>query len=308
MGSSFTDSSSSSSSGNQHTNLEKIENYFKTISYRECLEVSASFNSRLSMERRMRLPFLDPQTGVAQRHCALLRKAKHRMPPMRCGQIYSFPALRWRKTRRQYLIDTTPMMSSSSQVLAIAPEEHVMGLDSSGGFLNDDNSNTSFLERSQTDVSLDGGDHNSRDTNNNSREELSRDWLYDDPENDFETLSEPKSPDDEYDYDPRYGNKKRLKKTTKKEPKSKKSHTPPFGSGSETRRKSAKDPSQTPKKSSTENGSAEKHSGRPRKKRATGANKKNLAEPPSFESAAAAVVMDEISFDSRDFEPYPPFV
>lgn len=39
------------------------------------------------------------------------------------------------------------------------------------------------------------------------------DWLYDEYTNEIDGLEEPKSPvDDEYDYDPRYGNKKRRKR------------------------------------------------------------------------------------------------
>lgn len=38
-------------------------------------------------------------------------------------------------------------------------------------------------------------------------------WLYDEYTNEIDGLEEPKSPiDDEYDYDPRYGNKKRRKR------------------------------------------------------------------------------------------------
>lgn len=47
-------------------NLEKIENFLNDSTYRETIEYSANFNTRLCSERRLRLPFLDPQTGVAQ--------------------------------------------------------------------------------------------------------------------------------------------------------------------------------------------------------------------------------------------------
>lgn len=48
-------------------------------------------------------------------------------------------------------------------------------------------------------------------------------WFYDEYTNEMDGLEEPKSPvDDEYDYDPRYGNKKRRKRrqTTQKLPRS----------------------------------------------------------------------------------------
>lgn len=102
------------------SNLDKIESYFNTSSYRESLEISATFNSRLSLERRLRLPFLDPQTGVAQRHCNLYVKAKQRMPGLRNGQIYTFPAARWRKPKRQYLTNMmTDFESAAHQALSI---------------------------------------------------------------------------------------------------------------------------------------------------------------------------------------------
>ena len=46
----------------------------------DVLEQTASFNSRLTLERKMRLPFLDSQTGVAQRHTNLFHPYRHRQP------------------------------------------------------------------------------------------------------------------------------------------------------------------------------------------------------------------------------------
>lgn len=45
------------------------------------------------------------------------------------------------------------------------------------------------------------------------KEELPREWFYDEYTNEVDGLEEPKSPvDDEYDYDPRYGSKKRRRR------------------------------------------------------------------------------------------------
>lgn len=45
------------------------------------------------------------------------------------------------------------------------------------------------------------------------KEELPKEWFYDDYTNEIDGLEDPKSPvDDEYDYDPRYGNKKRRRR------------------------------------------------------------------------------------------------
>lgn len=308
------------------SNLEKIESYFNTSSYRESLEISATFNSRLSMERRHRLPFLDPQTGVAQRHCNLYMKAKQRLPGLRSGQMYSFPATRWRKPKRQYLAnmmtDIESVIAQQTQVIPSSSNNiiptSVIGLGvTSGGFLvsaHDDNSNSNasfLLDKStvQSDSGLvfDNAD-NSRDTNNNSSKEeiLQRDWIYDDMENDFDTFSEPKSPDDEYDYDPRYGQKKRGRKPGKKEPKGKKgnSSTSAFGSfdfnsstgtGTTTTkgtRGRAKDSGATSTPKKGESGTER----RTRRKNAGTGGKKKFIEPPSFESAAAG--FEDLSYGS----------
>lgn len=336
--------------------MEKIESYFSTSTYQETVSVSANFNSRLSNERRLRLPFLDPQTGVAQRHSALYMKPKHRMPGHQTGQIYTYPAKRWRKSKRQYLTNmmTNVVLHQQTSSSNNFPASALMGSSSFGGgassnhlhhhlfgstatagitsggslvsqFDENSNSNTSLLlEKSLGDAALDG-DTNSRDTNNNSKEELSKDWLYDDMDNDFDTFSEPKSPpDDEYDYDPnpKYGNKKKAKKAPKKEAKVKKSAASNFDfngghatSGTGKRGRAAKDTNgTTPKKAAVEGGSDR---GKRRKAKEANGNatgpKKKFEEPPSFESAAAAID-DQGSFgsttngfengDLRTYRPY----
>jgi len=87
-------------------NFEKIQNFLNDKEkYKEILENSENFNTRLCIERRLRMPFLDPQTGVAQTHCSLFMKKKQRMPGLRHGQIYTYPSSRWRKPKRQYLLN-----------------------------------------------------------------------------------------------------------------------------------------------------------------------------------------------------------
>ncbi|GFR66277.1 zinc finger protein neuro-d4 [Elysia marginata] len=68
--------------------------------YMDVLEQTASFNSRLTLERKMRLPFLDSQTGVAQRHTNLFHPYRHRQPGEKEGQLYSYPAKKWKKKKR----------------------------------------------------------------------------------------------------------------------------------------------------------------------------------------------------------------
>ena len=48
--------------------------------YKESVEQTMSYNARLSAERRLRLPFIDSQTGVAQNHSQLFKHKKLRGP------------------------------------------------------------------------------------------------------------------------------------------------------------------------------------------------------------------------------------
>ncbi|CAG9124652.1 unnamed protein product [Plutella xylostella] len=76
-------------------NLAKIESFLNDPSYKEIIENSSTFNSRLCAERRMRMPFIDTQTGVAQSHCNLFMTKKQRMPGLKEGQVYSYPSQRY---------------------------------------------------------------------------------------------------------------------------------------------------------------------------------------------------------------------
>ncbi|KAK3919097.1 Zinc finger protein neuro-d4 [Frankliniella fusca] len=83
--------------------LEKIESFLNDSQYRETVESSVNYNTRLCIERRLRMPFLDSQTGVAQNHSNLFMTSRQRLPGFLQGQIYTYPSKRWRKRRRQYL-------------------------------------------------------------------------------------------------------------------------------------------------------------------------------------------------------------
>lgn len=85
--------------------------------YREILESAANYNTRLCIERRLRLPFLDSQTGVAQNHSALYMNKRQRMPGTIPGQIYTYPRPRWRKKRRQYLSMSSRAFSRAAEAL-----------------------------------------------------------------------------------------------------------------------------------------------------------------------------------------------
>jgi len=83
--------------------VKKLEKFLNTNKYKELAESTMSFNRKLNEERKTRLPYVDSQTGVAQRHFNCLKRSQDRMPGLREGQIVSYPQKRWAKKRYQYL-------------------------------------------------------------------------------------------------------------------------------------------------------------------------------------------------------------
>lgn len=296
-------------------NLEKIENFLKDSTYRETIEVSANFNTRLCIERRLRLPFLDPQTGVAQNHSNLFMDKRQRMPGFRQGQIYTYPAARWRKSRRQYLskmyrFPDRPFQAlrkeesvslaipsgagnaaaaAAASAAAAAAAAAVVAVPLPPTLPPEPDFNGALLEESSS-LGGAGDTSDSKDSQQHLKEELPKEWFYDDMDiNEIDSLEEPKSPaDDEYDYDPRYGNKKRRKRRPGK--------------------KSLGTPTETSRKSRSSGGgggaSGSRGGGRGRRKAPKDATSRLLdppspigTEPPSFETAAAAV--GEIAADDH---------
>uniref|UniRef100_H2YRX5 Uncharacterized protein n=1 Tax=Ciona savignyi TaxID=51511 RepID=H2YRX5_CIOSA len=77
--------------------------------YKEAMEHCRTFNSRLMTERRVRLPYLDSQTSVAQSDCNLWFEKRHRGPGLRANQVYCYPSKRWKKRPR-----FTPLVDESA--------------------------------------------------------------------------------------------------------------------------------------------------------------------------------------------------
>ncbi|XP_078592045.1 zinc finger protein DPF3-like isoform X9 [Branchiostoma floridae x Branchiostoma japonicum] len=96
--------------------------------YKEALENASHFNARVVMERKLRLPFLDTLTGVAQTNCSLWMSPSQRRPGIAPGQIYTFPAKRWRKKRRAYFAQMNP--PPNQEAAKDATLENALGLDS----------------------------------------------------------------------------------------------------------------------------------------------------------------------------------
>uniref|UniRef100_S4RYV2 D4, zinc and double PHD fingers family 2, like n=1 Tax=Petromyzon marinus TaxID=7757 RepID=S4RYV2_PETMA len=89
--------------------------------YREAIEHCHNYNARLCAERSVRLPFLDSQTGVAQNNCYIWMEKRHRGPAgVAPGQLYTYPARRWRKKRR-----LPPPEDPRLRITDIRPESEV---------------------------------------------------------------------------------------------------------------------------------------------------------------------------------------
>lgn len=94
-------------SNNVKTDNCKIVSYATIIKargndkmYQEAIEASSKFNKRLVNERKMRIPFLDSQTTVAQANCMIWSTEYQRTKANQKGYIYSYPVKSWYKNRR----------------------------------------------------------------------------------------------------------------------------------------------------------------------------------------------------------------
>ncbi|KAL5286969.1 DPF2 family protein [Megaselia abdita] len=198
------------------TNFEKIQNIFNDEkAYREILENSETFNQRLCIERRLRMPFLDPQTGVAQNHCALFMKQNQRLPGFKKGQIYTYPSKRWQKPKRQYLLHHQSYKAYQFREKTYL--QHFSGENSVNTASNDSNS----LGTS--------GDNDSKDSHGNPEKEWWKSEVdeldmshVEDFEEDFES---------DMDFDESYSKKKRRGRIPKKAPAERGEGTPKRGRG-----------------------------------------------------------------------------
>lgn len=68
--------------------------------YRETLEQVHSYNSKLLLDRRLRIPHIDSHTGIAQQDSHLWVSAAQRCTPVHHGQLHSYPSRRWIMRKR----------------------------------------------------------------------------------------------------------------------------------------------------------------------------------------------------------------
>ncbi|XP_057323122.1 zinc finger protein DPF3 isoform X2 [Microplitis mediator] len=168
------------------SNLNKIESFLNDTAYREAIENSSTYNSRLCRERRLRMPFLDSQTGVAQNHSALFMCSRERMPGLLHGQIYTYPSKRWRKKRRQYLMHYLHPKRGVRGDL----DDGIEGADGIMAGINDDSKESAALK-----------DEHSKDG-----------WYYDEQDMiDIDAFDEPDQ-DSDYDYEESYSSKRKRRR------------------------------------------------------------------------------------------------
>lgn len=177
--------------------LEKIENFLNDSAYKEAIENSETFNTRLCIERRLRMPFLDPQTGVAQYHSSLFFRSRERIPGLKEGQIYSYPASRWRKSRRQYLMQKPqpPFPTYTHR-----PFGHLQST------YDSENSN---LDSTTAVVNIESETKEHKD-------ETNKEWYYDEMDmHEMEPYDDHDLPDSDCDFEESYSSRKKKGKSAK---------------------------------------------------------------------------------------------
>lgn len=184
---------------------QKAEEFFNAPEYKAYLENAMSFNRKLNEERRMRLPYIDSQTGVAQRHYQTERHRRERMPGLKSGQIYSYPQRRWRKKRYKYL-DYFMQPPLAEQPLAEQGEMHSISKVENAAALAGTPQAGPIPEESS------GVANGVVQENGNS----GKDWVYyDDDEAFFEEMEAEANYDSDSDYGDTYGSRKRKSKVGK---------------------------------------------------------------------------------------------
>lgn len=205
--------------------LTGIRNFLNGSSYREVIESSSSYNNNIVHERKLRLPYLDSQTGVAQSDCSLWFNRNDRRPGIESGQLYTYPAKRWKKKRRQYLMNDSYLTRGRQSTSHISEVQ-------SANFDHDSNSNLSndgFLAQmiskgenatGSNDVATNG---NSNSNKFGFHRDDSKDSWYDyDDGSDLPDAGELDEDSDFDDYD-EYTTSRRKKKPKEKTPRRKRS-------------------------------------------------------------------------------------
>ncbi|KAG8234186.1 hypothetical protein J437_LFUL007346 [Ladona fulva] len=180
------------------TVLSKIESFLNDSTYREVIENSSNYNTRLCVERRLRMPFLDSQTGVAQNHSNLFMSPRQRIPGLVEGQIYTYPSKRWRKKRRQYLMNfLQPRRKEADPEIDL----HTISTVENPAAINEDSKDSTNVKEEPLKFLV---------TANLFLQFFTQDpWIYDELDiQEVEGYDDP-DPDSDYDYEETYSKRKK---------------------------------------------------------------------------------------------------
>lgn len=198
--------------------LSRIKAALNGQSYRDVIESSSTYNNGIVSERKLRLPYLDSQTGVAQSDCCLWMRKSDRRPGQSFGQLYSYPAKTWRKKRRQYLMNDNYLSRQQSISRLPSTATETSGTNNTGG-VNDAAASSStpskteaptaaatasVAESSTTSSAIKAENNNSDSTDKFSYDNSKEGWYgdfedgsdmpdageLDDPESDFDDYEE----------------------------------------------------------------------------------------------------------------------
>ncbi|XP_014285438.1 zinc finger protein ubi-d4 B isoform X1 [Halyomorpha halys] len=172
--------------------LSRIESFMNDTSYREAIENSANYNTRLCIERRMRMPFLDSQTGVAQNHSSLFMSPRERIPGLQHGQVYTYPSKRWRKKRRQYLMQPQVQLRRLEVVPGESVDLHTISTLENPAAANSEDSKDSAGVKDESQVK--------------SQPDA---WYYEELELQAMEGFDDADPDSDYDYEETYSKKRK---------------------------------------------------------------------------------------------------
>lgn len=207
------------------TNILKIEKLLNDSSYRELIEFSSNFNARLCLERKLRMPFLDPQTQIAQKHSNLYHKKSQRLPGLKEGQIYTYPSPRWRCRKNTNKFSSRPFyrfratdncsaMVASSLNVGPPPPSSLSSTMTSVEAVEVNGDLHSPIDAESN--SLNGAaDTDSKDSQNLRDESMmSKDWFYDDM--DANDVASEEQPDSDFEFNLNGYKRKRKPVTTRK--------------------------------------------------------------------------------------------
>lgn len=206
------------------TNILKIEKLLNDSSYRELIEFSSNFNARLCLERKLRMPFLDPQTQIAQKHSNLYHKKSQRLPGLREGQIYTYPSPRWRCRKNTNKFSSRPFyrFRATDNCTAMVPSSLIPGPPPTSSL----SSTMTSVEAAEVNGdlhslidaesnSLGAADTDSKDSQNLRDESMmSKDWFYDDM--DANDVASEEQPDSDFEFNLNGYKRKRKPVTTRK--------------------------------------------------------------------------------------------